>query len=75
MQRIVKKFDDEKYEYCGGAAEKARRPQGAASSLTQERRAYFAIAFSVTALVKAPTGSFEITGSEPPVSNVLTVRW
>jgi len=75
MQRIVKKFDDEKYEYCGGAPEKSAAPARRRVVVNLRRRAYFAIAFSVTALEKAPTGSFEITGSEPPVSNVLTVRW
>jgi hypothetical protein len=35
---------------------------------------YFAVALSITALVKAPCGSLVMTGSEPPVSKVATVR-
>ncbi len=38
-----------------------------------KRRDYFS-ASSVTAWVQAPSGSLEMTGSEPPPSRVATVR-
>src|SRR5436190_1267486 len=46
--------------------------EGWSSSLLS--RFYIPLAASVTAWVKAPCGSLEMTGSEPPLSNVATVR-
>jgi hypothetical protein len=49
---------------------------GAIHAPDHGKKAYFKLfALSVIAAVQAPCGSFVITGSEPPASNVFTVRW
>ncbi len=51
-----------------------RFPIGRFAAVGNDRAAYLPSALSVIAVVKAPVGSFEMTGSEPPVSSVFTVR-
>ncbi len=50
------------------------RPEGRPNR-SHELINYIAMALSMTTCVQPPTGSLEITGSEPPARSVSIVRW